>query len=183
MLTKYMILVLIIFQVSFASEQEIFEVKCEKGDMYYCHKLGRELKKIKEYEKAIYYFNLVCDNNISDGCMSLATYYDLKNRKYKKNAFEYYTKACALNNRFACNNLGNFYRYGKVVDKNISRAISFFEKAYCLGDIDKPYRNRQKAIEENKLTNYNRNNIDCVFLKIDESIDTANKIDDESAYQ
>ena len=83
----------------------------------------------------------------------------------------------------ACNNLGNFYRKGKVVDKDSSKAIMIFEKAYCLGSVGKPYRNRQNTIKENELQTYTKDEINCVGLQIDESMNTSGQVDDESAYQ
>ena len=178
-----MIILFILIQGSFVFAEDALHIKCKQKDMYSCQKLGNLYKKEKNSEKSIYYYSLVCDNNLSDGCMALATYYDLNNRKYKRKAFEYYTKACALNNSVACNNLGNFYRYGKVVDKNSTRAINFFEKAYCLGYMNKPHRNRLKTIEENTLQDFIKDDINCLELHIDESMDTSCQIDDEVNYQ
>ena len=182
--TGRLLLLFVFFQVSVASEQiSLLNDNCSKEDMYSCQKLGLLYKNLKEHDKANKYFNVVCDNNISDGCMSLATYYHLLKRKYALTAFEYYKKACNLNNSHACNNLGNFYRNGKYADKNLTKAIDIFEKSYCLNPRDKPFRNRALILQDSDFFNYKKDEIDCSLLQIDESMDTASQVDDESAYQ
>lgn len=54
--------------------------------------------------------------------------------KDMKKAFELTTKACSLNNFFACANLSNMYARGDGTEKNLEKSEEFKQKADKLRD-------------------------------------------------
>ncbi len=57
----------------------------------------------------------------------LGVYYNKTNNF--KFAFDNFSKACELNNKYGCYNLAGLYEKGKGVNKNISKAIKYYKKS------------------------------------------------------
>lgn len=70
----------------------------------------------------------VCDKN---DCNSIGIIYE--NTGAFKEAASFYQKACELNDKFACSNLGTLYFYGRGVEENLTLSNKAYEKSCELG--------------------------------------------------
>lgn len=99
-------------------------------------------KGVKQnYDKAIEWFLKVAETGDSDSQNFLGCCYDLKNDL--KKAFEYYKLAAEQDNRYAQNNMGNFYKEGKYVERDFEQAAYWYKKAVANG-----YEDAQNILDE-----------------------------------
>lgn len=89
-----------------------------------CYLHGYTPNKEKNLEKAIKHFELAAENNYIYAYNNLGKIYE--NKKDYKKAFEYYLKSATEEESWACNKLGEYYRLGIYVDKDIKKAYDFY---------------------------------------------------------
>lgn len=85
------------------------------------------LNELKDEEKAIFYFNKAIKENYVYSYNNLGKIYELKNNY--KDAFNYYIKSANLEECWACNKIGEMYRLGIGIEKNLNLAFHYYNLA------------------------------------------------------
>ncbi|PSM52015.1 Sel1 domain-containing protein [Campylobacter blaseri] len=110
-----------------------YKKACEL-DTKFCTELGHIYFKQGDYNMALKYHEISCNNNSFYACASLGNIYDIKLND-QINANKNYKKACDNGVKEGCQNLG-FYHYNKTCknnecknyDKDFEMAIKYFTK-------------------------------------------------------
>lgn len=122
------------------SKQGVSEAQMKLG---YCYEFGKGV--IKDKAKAYELYKKAAEQENSEAQYRLACYFENENSSENKNKVVYWMEKSAENNYPEAQfKLGQFYYTGTYVDKNIEKAIDYFELAsndfnenamYMLGDV------------------------------------------------
>ncbi len=169
---------------------EYLEKAKELGNIAACNVLGLYylngvVPVKKNISKAIEFFLEAAAGEYVYSYNNLGMYYE-KNKEYEK-ALDYYLKSASLGESWACNKVGEIYRRGEWVEKNINKALYYYNQAilsnhrlvcyyayynlgniYYLGNIECGIKkNHNKAIEYlNIASNHNIIEASIMLLKI-----------------
>lgn len=91
-----------------------------------CYLHGYNPKNEKNLKKAIEHFELAAKNNYVYAYNNLGKIYE-DNKEYQK-AFEYYLKSANEEESWACNKVGEYYRLGLYVEKDLKKAFVYYQK-------------------------------------------------------
>ncbi|MGN8527559.1 sel1 repeat family protein [Helicobacter pylori] len=125
----------------FTRAKEYFEKACGLHDADGCAILREAYSKVilkgsarESIEKALEHTATAkaCKSNDAKKCKDLAEFYF--NANDLKNALEYYSKACELNNGEGCSKLGGDYFLGESVTQDLKKAFGYYSKACELND-------------------------------------------------
>ncbi|NHA92391.1 sel1 repeat family protein [Helicobacter pylori] len=125
----------------FTRAKEYFEKACGLHDADGCTILREAYSKVilkgsarESIEKALEHTATAkaCKSNDAKKCKDLAEFYF--NANDLKNALEYYSKACELNEALTCTLVGAFYRDGEGVAKDFKKAFEYSAKACKLNN-------------------------------------------------
>lgn len=89
-----------------------------------CYLKGYTKDKLIDINKAIKHFELAAQNNYIYAYNNLGKIYEDK-KDYQK-AYEYYLKSANEEESWACNKLGEFYRQGIYVEKDLEKAFHYY---------------------------------------------------------
>ena len=81
----------------------------------------------QDLNKATYYFTKASTYNYAYAFNNLGKIYE--NKKDYKTAFNYYLESADLGESWACNKIGEFYRQGIYVKKDLNKAFDYYTKA------------------------------------------------------
>lgn len=98
----------------------------ETGSIAALNKLGLYYLNIDK-NKAIQYFNLAINEGYVYAYNNLGKIYE-EEKKYQK-AYEYYLKSAEKEESWACNKLGEFYRKGIYLKKDLKKAYEYYTLA------------------------------------------------------
>ncbi|MCQ2702108.1 sel1 repeat family protein [Helicobacter pylori] len=125
----------------FPRAKEYFEKACGLHDADGCTILREAYSKVilkgsarESIEKALEHTATAkaCKSNDAKKCKDLAEFYF--NANDLKNALEYYSKACELNNGEGCSKLGGDYFLGESVTQDLKKAFGYYSKACELNE-------------------------------------------------
>jgi uncharacterized protein len=108
---------------------KLYKTSCEKGESLSCSELGR-LAFFSNINKSIDYYKRGCDLKDGYSCHQVAiSYRETINGENKPELWaEYFDKACTYKYPEGCMNVAYFYFDGKMVQKSLTRAYSYFKK-------------------------------------------------------
>lgn len=115
-------------------------------------------------DKAIYFFEEASKYNYAYAFNNLGKIYE-NNKEYEK-AFNYYLKSASLEESWACNKIGNYYRLGIGCNKDIKKAYTYYTKAE-----KSPINNMEKWCKYNLAKYFYLNG--CYEANIEKDIDYA----------
>ncbi len=134
--------------------------RCYNGISNRCVNAGVMYKEGKyvtqDYNKAIKFFKIACDDKAYVGCYNLAIMYS-SGAGVKRDigkAVKLYNNSCQNNNAESCYNLAVMYHEGKNVKKNSKKAIKYYKKA-CDNGISQGCNNLAVLYAKNKKLNKN----------------------------
>ena len=110
---------------------ELYIQSYEKGNKYVVNNLGFEYQHIRNYEKAVEFFEIGVSFGCRDSMNNLAYMYlhgEWVKSNYEK-AFELFTMAKTKGNFYANLHLALMYKNGRYVKKNYEKAIDLLEEA------------------------------------------------------
>jgi len=96
------------------------------GSVAALNKMGLIYLKTNK-EKSIEYFNKAIEHDYVYAYNNLGKIYE-EEKNYKK-AYEYYLKSAEKEESWSCNKLGEFYRLGLYVEKDIKKALYYYNLA------------------------------------------------------
>ena len=150
----------------------------------------------KDINKAIEYFTIASNNNYAYAYNNLGKIYE--NKKEYKKAFNHYQKSALLGESWALNKLGQFYRKGIYIQKDIEKAFNLYNEAldspiestcfyayynlakyYFLLDNEVTQKDENKAIEYLTIASNNnhiKSSILLLYIYIDKYIKEKNII-------
>ena len=175
-------------EVDRAAAMMWIEKAADRGDRVAQYNLGTALEHgigtPQNYELAATWYQRAADQHYSSAMANLGTLYDagtgVKQDPARANAL--YRQAIEVdNNRFALFNLGNSYCLGRVVEKNLVTALSFYQRAADPGHAGGEYRigwaymHGEGGYEKNnglarkyiKVWRYRMTRVDPVFTAFD----------------
>lgn len=128
-------LVLVANAFGFMNDEEL-EKRCNEKNFVSCayledsYSLGSFSIGV-DYEKAMHYYKLSCDNKVGAGCYGIGALY-LKGKGVfidEAVTFEYFKKSCELNYMNGCKDAAISYLHGIGVNKNEQEAMKYYKKA------------------------------------------------------
>jgi len=143
-----------------------------------CGAIGSDFMGKKKYKAGKKYHKMACENRGFGSCAELGTMYakGLGVNKDIKKALELYKKGCDGGDAFSCNNAGTVYALNL---KDNKKAFKYFNKAaqkhLALGLFNRGSSyfngvgtpvNKQKALEDFKMSCYEKNKNACKNLGI-----------------
>lgn len=140
-----------------------------------CYLKGYTPNKEINIEKAIKHFELAAKNKYIYAYNNLGKIYEQK--KDYQTAYNYYIKSAEQEESWACNKIGEFYRLGLYVEKDLNKAFEY----YTIG-ANSPIHNRCNWNIYNLVKYFYLTGNSTIGIKqdIDKSISLLNKIKDSS---
>lgn len=151
----------------------------------------------KDKDKAIYYFEKAANHNYAYAYNNLGK---IKEQEHDyKQAFNYYLESANLGESWACNKIGEFYRTGTFVKKDLEKAFKYYNLAinveincvcsYAYYNLAKYYylegcldivktKNKNKAKQYFEIAANKKNipaSIELIYLETEEYLDTKNE--------
>lgn len=122
---------------------KIYEKNCKSGYQKSCTNLanmyihGDQIGVQKDINKGIEIHINSCSNNGADSCYYLGEFYRLggENREPDyKNAFDAYSRGCALGDIASCTNTGGLYELGLGAQKDEYKALQIYKSSCYSGE-------------------------------------------------
>ena len=151
----------------------------------------------KDKDKAIYYFEKAATHNYAYAYNNLGK---IKEQEHDyKQAFNYYLESANLGESWACNKIGEFYRMGIFVKRDLEKAFKYYNLAinveincvcsYAYYNLAKYYylegcldivktKNKNKAKQYFEIAANKKNipaSIELIYLETEEYLDTKNE--------
>jgi len=111
--------------------------KAEKGDIQAQYDLAQKYESKKEWDKTVNWYKKAADNGHKESQNKLGNFYSSGTggtAKDEVQAVNWYKKAAAQGLAVAYTNLGYCYKDGHGVQKDLTQALEYFEKAVQHGD-------------------------------------------------
>jgi len=92
-------------------------------------KIAYDAEVSHDYNKALKYYKMGCDNNDLPSCTNLGNMY-FNGRGVIQNhpiAYKYYEKTCFNGEGLSCSNLGYYYENGINVERDVDLAVSLYQ--------------------------------------------------------
>ena len=127
-------LILIFTTQSTASAYTDIVKECHNREMHGCFELGKHFQLRTEYQKAMRYYQMACDNGYDDGCLKLGVMYHY-GKGVKRNlskASKYYASVCSHGNGSGCTYMGILEMSRK--NGKTAKALEYFDSACKKGD-------------------------------------------------